>query len=383
MARQPSQRRPPGRRRLLRRRSSCCAIPSCGDARWSCPAPARGRWSRPPATRPAATGSARRCPPRAPGDCAPRPSSCRPTSPSTARPRRGSWRSSASTSSASRSSVSTRPTSTSRACSRRARRCAAWWPRSRPPPGSRARWASARTSSWRRSPPTPRSRPGSWPSTREQACARFAGSPPGLVPGIGPKTSARLNALGLKTLAAAGPGARGSLDRSASGRDWDASSSAGRASNPTASWARRRKVALGVPGADLRPATSPLPRSSQRPSRGWPSELCESLRRHGRRGRTISIKVRLDDFTTVTRSHTVASRPPTTRDRRHGRGPAPARGVRAAAAGAAAGGTGRGLRRRSRQPARVADGALGPGSASAAGARRGGPARPARWPTPT
>src|SRR5207248_3479477 len=38
--------------------------------------------------------------------------------------------------------------------------------------------------------------------TREQACARFASSPPGLVPGIGPKTAARLAALGLRTLAA-------------------------------------------------------------------------------------------------------------------------------------------------------------------------------------
>src|ERR1700758_4238741 len=38
--------------------------------------------------------------------------------------------------------------------------------------------------------------------TREQACARFAGSPPGLVPGIGPKTAARLAALGLTTLGA-------------------------------------------------------------------------------------------------------------------------------------------------------------------------------------
>ncbi len=33
--------------------------------------------------------------------------------------------------------------------------------------------------------------------TREQACARFAQAPPGLVPGIGPKTAARLAALGL------------------------------------------------------------------------------------------------------------------------------------------------------------------------------------------
>ena len=35
-------------------------------------------------------------------------------------------------------------------------------------------------------------------------------------------------------------------------------------------------------------------------------ELCASLAAHGRRGRTIGIKVRLDDFTTVTRARTVA-----------------------------------------------------------------------------
>src|ERR1700685_2465762 len=40
--------------------------------------------------------------------------------------------------------------------------------------------------------------------TRAQACARFAQAPPGLVPGIGPKTAARLAALGLATLAAVG-----------------------------------------------------------------------------------------------------------------------------------------------------------------------------------
>jgi DNA polymerase IV len=35
------------------------------------------------------------------------------------------------------------------------------------------------------------------------------------------------------------------------------------------------------------------------------SELCEGLRRRGRRGRTIAIKVRLDDWTTVTRARTL------------------------------------------------------------------------------
>ncbi len=34
-------------------------------------------------------------------------------------------------------------------------------------------------------------------------------------------------------------------------------------------------------------------------------ELCASLVAHGRSGRTIGIKVRLDDFTTATRAHTI------------------------------------------------------------------------------
>jgi DNA polymerase-4 len=38
---------------------------------------------------------------------------------------------------------------------------------------------------------------------------------------------------------------------------------------------------------------------------GMSRELCERLAAHQRRGRTIGIKVRLDDFTTVTRAHTV------------------------------------------------------------------------------
>jgi DNA polymerase-4 len=34
-------------------------------------------------------------------------------------------------------------------------------------------------------------------------------------------------------------------------------------------------------------------------------ELCASLAKHGRRGRTVAIKVRLDDFSTVTRARTL------------------------------------------------------------------------------
>src|ERR1700722_17375507 len=43
--------------------------------------------------------------------------------------------------------------------------------------------------------------------SREQACARFAGASPALVPGIGPKTAARLAQMGLSTLPAPGAAA--------------------------------------------------------------------------------------------------------------------------------------------------------------------------------
>ena len=64
--------------------------------------------------------------------------------------------------------------------------------------------------------------------TREEACARFAHSPPGLVPGIGPRTAERLAALGIGTLAAlaatdddvwSAPSARGRVPGCAGVRD--------------------------------------------------------------------------------------------------------------------------------------------------------------------
>ena len=52
--------------------------------------------------------------------------------------------------------------------------------------------------------------------SREQACARFAAAPPGLVPGIGPKTAARLAELGLTDARRARRGARARCSSSAS-----------------------------------------------------------------------------------------------------------------------------------------------------------------------
>jgi DNA polymerase IV len=139
--------------------------------------------------------------------------------------------------------------------------------------------------------------------SREQACARFAQAPPGLVPGIGPKTVARLEQLGLTTLAALGaapervlaerfgPNLGRELGRRAR---FEHDGEVG-AARKVVSESRERTFDHDV--HDLERLRAELERMS--------GELCASLAAHGRRGRTIGIKVRLNDFTTVTRAHTV------------------------------------------------------------------------------
>jgi DNA polymerase IV len=140
--------------------------------------------------------------------------------------------------------------------------------------------------------------------TRAEACARFAGSPPGLVPGIGPKTQARLQELGLSTLAALaaapeqlllerfGPNLGRELRRRAR---FEHDGEVG-AARKVVSESRERTFDRDL--AD--------PAELQRALSAMAGELSASLSAHGRSGRTIAVKVRLDDFTTVTRAHTVA-----------------------------------------------------------------------------
>jgi DNA polymerase-4 len=139
--------------------------------------------------------------------------------------------------------------------------------------------------------------------SREQACARFAQAPPSLLPGIGPKTATALEAMGIATLAAL-------------------------AATPVDTLAARFGARLGpylqgrarfeddAPVTEVRVAVSEsrettFPRDIadldelQCILDGLTARLCEALARHGRRGRTIAIKVRLDDFSTVTRARTL------------------------------------------------------------------------------
>ncbi len=139
--------------------------------------------------------------------------------------------------------------------------------------------------------------------TREQARKRFADAPPGLVPGIGPKTAARLAALGLTTLGAlAAAPERVLIERFGP--------------NLGVELGRRARFEHdGIVGAERKVVSESRERTfdhdvqdpaMMREALGtMADELCASLAAHARAGRTIGIKVRLDDFTTVTRARTV------------------------------------------------------------------------------
>jgi DNA polymerase-4 len=140
--------------------------------------------------------------------------------------------------------------------------------------------------------------------TRAEACARFAQAPPGIVPGIGPKTAARLAELGLTTLQAVGAAPEALLSERFGpnlGRDlgrrarFEHDGEVG-AARKVASESRERTFDYDIAdGAQLREALARMA-----------GELCASLAAHRRQGRTIGIKVRLDDFSTVTRAHTLS-----------------------------------------------------------------------------
>ena len=138
--------------------------------------------------------------------------------------------------------------------------------------------------------------------TREQAAERFGPASPRLIPGVGPKTAERLAALGIETIGALqrqplddlvtrfGPShGRGLHDRA---RFRDDSPVARRALK-----SRSVETTFDRDLADRGTLERILTEQAER--------LAADLADRGLRGRTIGIKVRLDDWTTVTRVHTV------------------------------------------------------------------------------
>ena len=139
--------------------------------------------------------------------------------------------------------------------------------------------------------------------TAEGARIRFAEASPGLVPGIGPKTVARLEQLGIAT-----------LGRLGATRDEQLVQWFGPRLGPhLAALARfeddRTIETVRIAKSESRETTF------DRDLHGLPQlepvlerltgELCETLAREERRGRTIGIKVRFDDFSTVTRARSL------------------------------------------------------------------------------
>lgn len=139
--------------------------------------------------------------------------------------------------------------------------------------------------------------------TREQACARFASSPPGLVPGIGPKTAAKLAQMGLASLAELAAADEGELvARFGSNHGRDLRRRARFESDGAVSQERKvvsesRERTFDHDVRDLATLEQELI--------GMSEKLCASLAAHRRAGRTIGIKVRLDDFSTATRVRTI------------------------------------------------------------------------------
>jgi DNA polymerase IV len=139
--------------------------------------------------------------------------------------------------------------------------------------------------------------------SREDALERFAAESPGLVPGIGPKTVVRLQGMGVHTLADLRAREREELEASfgprsgawlhARGRLWDETPIS--VSHETKSQSVETTFDVDVRRRGELEAV--LAEQAE--------ELCRRLRKRELEGRTIGIKVRLDDWTNVTRSHTV------------------------------------------------------------------------------
>jgi DNA polymerase-4 len=139
--------------------------------------------------------------------------------------------------------------------------------------------------------------------SREQACERFGASPCGLVPGIGPKTVERLKQCGIATLAELavasperlgvvfGIRAAGELLRRARFED-DAP-----VTEERKVVSESRETTFDHDISDMAELEAVLGRLTER--------LCATLVEQRRCGRTIGIKVRLDDFSTYTRARTL------------------------------------------------------------------------------
>jgi len=139
--------------------------------------------------------------------------------------------------------------------------------------------------------------------SREEALERFAAHPPGLVPGIGPKTVQKLEGMGIRTLAELRAHDVDALERAFGPRSggWLRARAGFEDETPIAvereTKSQSAETTFDVDVADHGEMAAHIASLSK--------ELCRRLRSRDLAGRTIGIKVRLDDWTNVTRAQTL------------------------------------------------------------------------------
>jgi DNA polymerase-4 len=139
--------------------------------------------------------------------------------------------------------------------------------------------------------------------SRTEALERFAGHPPGLLPGIGPKTALKLQGMGIRTLAQLRAHDPVALERAFGPRigRWLSARARFEDDTPIApvreTKSQSAETTFDVDVDDRDQMAAHI--------RSLSEQLCRRLRARDLEGRTIGIKVRLDDWTNVSRSHTI------------------------------------------------------------------------------
>ena len=139
--------------------------------------------------------------------------------------------------------------------------------------------------------------------SREQACERFAQQPTRLLQGVGPRTQERLAEVGLRTV--------GDLQEA------DTDVLVARFGERMGRWLKASAFFHDTSPVESRAAAKSLSSETtfdedvddlaalEETLRRLAADVCQGLQRRNMRGRTIGIKVRLDDWTNATRARTI------------------------------------------------------------------------------